>query len=258
MARVVDACGATTSLAVGTGAYGRGLFTTAAAREGDTLLSVPLRRVLCVTTGGSETFIDQLLRNWSADGERLPPDLEAFVRNKKVEPAPRLAAWLLWARQQSPVWRAADELLPDPSFRVQAATESAAETLAAYTSAVADPALAVSPERWAWALSVIASRTFGADAWTRGERQGILGVFVPVADLLNHGVGPNCQFRLRADAGKFEVFARQGIAAGQEVCISYGEDLANDVLMKRYGFSLGPDNPNGDTTPPPRKRVNWI
>ena len=255
MARVIDACGATTSLAVGDGPCGRGLFTTAAAREGDTLLSVPLRHVLCVTTGGSETFIDQLLRNWSTEGACLPPDLEAFVRNKKAEPAPRLAAWLLWARQQSPLWRTADALLPEATFRVEAATETAVQTLAAYTAAVAVP---VSPERWAWALSVISSRTFGADAWTRGERQGILGVFVPVADLINHGVGPNSQFRLRADAGKFEVFARQGIAAGQEVCISYGEDLANDLLLRRYGFSLGADNPNGDSTPQPKKRVNWI
>ena len=60
------------------------------------------------------------------------------------------------------------------------------------------------------------------------------------------GFNPNCEFRLRNEAGSFEVFARRGIAAGEEACISYGEELSNEELQERYGFSLGAANPNGD------------
>jgi hypothetical protein len=47
------------------------------------------------------------------------------------------------------------------------------------------------------------------------------------------------------EAGVFEVFARNGIKAGEEACISYGEDLTNQELADRYGFTV-PGNPNGE------------
>jgi hypothetical protein len=34
--------------------------------------------------------------------------------------------------------------------------------------------------------------------------------------------------------------------AGDEACISYGEDLSNAELRARYGFEV-PGNPNGET-----------
>lgn len=251
--QAIEAAGATTSLVVGEGVNGRGLFTTSAAKEGDLLLRVPLRHALCVTTSGSKAFVENLLRKWREDGTRLPADLEAVVTDTKLPPEPRLAVWLLWARRNSAVWQAADALLPGRSFSVAAAAELAEETLPVLSRG----GLAGDADSWLWALSCIASRTFGADAWTRGERDGLLGLHVPVADLLNHGFEPNCQFRLRADAAQFEVFARRAINEGEEACITYGEDLSNDELLRRYGFTLGTANPNGDVTPPPKKRINW-
>jgi len=59
------------------------------------------------------------------------------------------------------------------------------------------------------------------------------------------GFNPNCEFRLRNEAGVFEVFARNGIKAGDEACISYGESLTNAELSERYGFTLA-NNPNGE------------
>ena len=89
-----------------------------------------------------------------------------------------------------------------------------------------------------------------------------------VAWFASSGFNPNCEFRLRNEAGVFEVFARNNIAAGaalapvqprhsvhdsrsgfcvagDEACISYGEKLSNAELRDRYGFDI-PGNPNGE------------
>jgi hypothetical protein len=142
--------------------------------------------MVIVTTSGSKPFCEQLLKQWRQDGCALPPALVRFVENTAVAPAHRLAAWLLWARNASSVWCLAARLLPEPSFTVPAATAEADSARAAYEATVvaADPALAVTPSDWLWALSCVHSRTFGADAWTRSERDGVLGICAPVADLL--------------------------------------------------------------------------
>ncbi len=258
LAALLESAGASTTLVVGDGPLGRGLFATAPAREGDVLLSVPLRHALVVTTSGSKAFIETHVKQWRLAGLALPPALAVFVQDVRVLPAPRLAAWLLWARTAAPVWQHVDALLPPRGFTVAAATEAAAEAHAAYSAAVkADATLARSAEEFEWALACVASRTFGADAWTRSERDGVLGVMMPAADLLNHRFDPNCQFRLRADAGLFEVVARRNVKPGEEACISYGEELCNDELTQRYGFSAGASNPNGDVKQAPKRRINW-
>ena len=97
--------------------------------------------------------------------------------------------------------------------------------------------------------------------------------------MLRAGFNPNCEFRLRKEAGVFEVFARIGIkagapccraacrvaarltrcgrrllyASGEEACISYGEDLTNQELTDRYGFTLA-NNPNGEAPKPFRDK----
>jgi hypothetical protein len=253
----VAASGSETSLVVGEGALGRGVFTTAPAREGDMLLRVPLRNALCVTTGGSRATVETLLKQAReyapppADGSGglsrggVPRTLEDHLQDRKVAPSARLAAWLLWALGAAPAWRAAAALLPPRDFRVDVAVRETPAAHAAYAAAVkADASLAVTADDFAWALSCVASRTFGADAWTRGDRDGVLGLMVPLADFLNHracllssvvracvrgrctaltscaaacvhaGFNPNCEFRLRNEAGVFEVFARRGISAG--------------------------------------------
>jgi hypothetical protein len=329
-AALVAASGSETSLVVAEGALGRGVFTTAPAREGDLLLRVPLRHALCVTTGGSRATVEALLKQARefapppAGGGLarggVPRALEDHLQDRKVAPAARLAAWLLWALGAAPVWRAAEPLLPPRDFRVDVAVREAPAAHAAYAAAVkADASLAVTVDDFAWALSCVASRTFGADAWTRGDRDGVLGLMVPLADFLNHRARPRrarVRARVRAclprpsradaapacaqgstptassgcatrraclrslrDAASTPVrplrpgrlrrgehggythphaLARTRSSrntrmhacttrsmAGEEACISYGEDLTNGELRERYGFALE-NNPNGE------------
>jgi hypothetical protein len=201
LAGLLAATGAETSLVVGDGPRGRGVFLTAAAKESDVLLRVPLAHVLCVSTAGSRETVEKLLK---AARAAVPPEaggapgrggvpraLEEYLTDRKQAANARLAAWLLWAVRLMPVWRLAAELLPDPDFRVAVATRDAPAYHAAYAKAViTDASLAVTEAQFAWALSCVASRTFGADAWTRGDRDGILGLCVPLADLLNHRARP--------------------------------------------------------------------
>jgi len=262
---------ASCALRLGVGERGRGLFASAAAREGDTLLRVGLRHALVVTTGGSRPLVEALLAARRSEG--LPAELAALLGLHALPAPPRLAAALLWATGRGgaaapaadAVWTAAAALLPPDGFAVEAeaADESAAAEAAALAASHA-PGLAaqlaargVAAAGWRWALACVASRTFGADAWGRtGAKEGLLGAFVPAADLLNHSFDPNCQFRLRADARVFEVFARRPLAAGEEACISYGEGLCNAQLRARYGFDVA-DNPNGEEEKVAKPRINW-
>ena len=213
LAALLAATGAETSLVVGDGPLGRGVFTTHAVKESDLLLRVPLQHVLCVTTAGSRDTVEQQLKalraavppeaGGAAGKGGVPRVMEDYLTNRKQSAPARLAAWLLWATRLSPVWRLAGELLPDQDFRVAVATRDAPELHAAYAKAVSsDPSLTVTEAQFAWALSCVASRTFGADAWTRGDRDGVLGLMVPLADLLNHRARPgegSC-WSARADA----------------------------------------------------------
>ena len=80
------------------------------------------------------------------------------------------------------------------------------------------------------------SRTFGA-------LDGALGLICPVADMMNHRFGPQCNFRLAASGDAFEFYSVGEAAAGEELHISYGEQLTNAELMLTYGFCV-PGNPN--------------
>ena len=46
---------------------------------------------------------------------------------------------------------------------------------------------------------------------------------------------------------------RCGRCSGDEACISYGEDLTNQELSDRYGFTLA-NNPNGEAPKPFRDK----
>ena len=85
-------------------------------------------------------------------------------------------------------------------------------------------------------LARACSRTFGA-------LDGALGLICPVADMMNHRFGPQCNFRLAASGDAFEFFSVGEAAAGEELHISYGEQLTNAELMLTYGFCV-PGNPN--------------
>lgn len=112
-------------------------------------------------------------------------------------------------------------------------------------------------EEWAWALSVVHSRTFGA----AGAAGGIdVRLMVPFIDMLNHGgdvfTAPHGQFSSQApleqivqpsDSVRWDVVkklsgdwimvlsATRDISVGEEVLLSYGEK-ENDDFFVHYGF----------------------
>jgi len=115
-------------------------------------------------------------------------------------------------------------------------------------------------EVFEWALGLVHSRTFA-----NSSKEGGLGVrmLVPFMDLINHagdveqGLPPNtsirgtdnCEWKLRPPAkGEtgwwMELWARQPIAQGEELCFSYGERNNDDFLL-HYGF-VPPRNPHDD------------
>ncbi|KAL4428352.1 hypothetical protein ABPG75_002441 [Micractinium tetrahymenae] len=120
-----------------------------------------------------------------------------------------------------------------------------------------------SAEQWEWALSVVHSRTFGAP----GRRGGVgVRMLVPLIDMLNHAgdyvTSPpgastepavqafdSVRWELRPPAGPegewhMEVAATRGIAAGEELLLSYGE-RSNDDFFLHYGF-VPPRNTHDD------------
>lgn len=108
-----------------------------------------------------------------------------------------------------------------------------------------------SREEWAWALSVVHSRTFGA----AGTGGGInVRLMVPFIDMLNHGgdvfTSPHGQFPSslsESDCVRWDVVkklsgdwimvlsATRDISPGEEVLLSYGEK-ENDDFFVHYGF----------------------
>ena len=97
-------------------------------------------------------------------------------------------------------------------------------------------------------LARACSRTFGA-------LDGALGLICPVADMMNHRFGPQCNFRLAASGDAFEFYSVGEAAAGEELHISYGEQLTNAELMLTYGFACPgiQTRPSAcPSTPPPR------
>ena len=64
-----------------------------------------------------------------------------------------------------------------------------------------------------------------------------LGLIVPVADMMNHGFKPTINFRLAPSGATFEFFAVGQAKKGEELLISYGENLTNRELMLTYGFT---------------------
>ena len=94
------------------------------------------------------------------------------------------------------------------------------------------------PTRQAFVLaaSLLLSRGFS----TLPVAGGIPGspVLAPVLDLLNHSPTPNSAVQLAASgASALECRAVRPIAAGEQVCISYG-DLSDGDLLYTYGFTL--------------------
>ncbi|CAM9302999.1 unnamed protein product [Ectocarpus sp. 4 AP-2014] len=91
-----------------------------------------------------------------------------------------------------------------------------------------------------WAFAMVRSRAFAAD----GDRFA----FVPFLDMANHGFAdPAANFTYisggESQTGVFQLQAIRNISAGEEVTISYGEQLNAEQLMVQYGFPAPPNVP---------------
>ena len=93
--------------------------------------------------------------------------------------------------------------------------------------------------RWAWACSIIMSRTWGRkfvdpvlQNYT-GENVTQVHTLVPAADMPNHGVG---SFEARsAPDGTLVLKASGNLSAGEQIVISYGRKCDAEFLAN-YGF----------------------
>ncbi|CAK0847921.1 unnamed protein product, partial [Prorocentrum cordatum] len=84
------------------------------------------------------------------------------------------------------------------------------------------------------AVRCLLSRVHGTDS--KGGR-----ALVPGGDMFNHHFLHNARWTYQAGPpGFFAVLAAKPIAEGQEVVISYGDDLSNEELMDQYGFTQAP------------------
>ncbi|GIL58138.1 hypothetical protein Vafri_12992 [Volvox africanus] len=86
-----------------------------------------------------------------------------------------------------------------------------------------------------------------------------LALYVPWACLLNHDSIPNSSFEADLGQRRFQVMQRSSgfgllapkpLVPGEELCISYGEDLDNVQLAVKYGFCT-PGNTNDRLPMPP-------
>ncbi|KAG5182481.1 hypothetical protein JKP88DRAFT_319209 [Tribonema minus] len=90
-------------------------------------------------------------------------------------------------------------------------------------------------EEFTWAYAVARSRTFGVDI--KGTQGGVQEALVPFADMFNHWLPCSVATGWSKERGVFSLRARAQIAAGEEICTSYGQRQKRDFLQS-FGFIL--------------------
>lgn len=99
------------------------------------------------------------------------------------------------------------------------------------TQAALPPALRMRLREFVWGHLATSTRTFTFMA--DGESSSAM---VPVAEMFNHSVDPNCDWGGN-HTSRFIVSAGKDIAAGTPLTISYGQ-RGNQHLLKQYGFCI--------------------
>lgn len=235
---LVTALDAHTKLEVGHGSRGRGLFAAADVYAEDTVLSIPLRHVMCVAAKPEKgtRVADSLQRRWTAAHEgKLPWQLAQFLR-VPTDAGTRMAAWLLHAtREVEPYSNKVLPMLPGPEV-VQICEVARLGFNKAHEMYLSElgrvQGLVTDPQAFQWALANVCTRTFTAVADNEE-----LAMYVPLADILNHSKPPNCDFRCNLVDGTFEVIALEDIPKGEEACICYSMDASDAEIFARYGFN---------------------
>ena len=60
---------------------------------------------------------------------------------------------------------------------------------------------------------------------------------VPIADLLNHNINNNAEWRYNKETRYFEIYAIRNITEGEEVSLNYGR-RGNSLNLMNYGFCV--------------------
>jgi hypothetical protein len=207
------------------------------ALPGEVLLSVPIPAAIT-----SEGSLEESL--WSVHmASRFLHALETESIQPWADTLPQHVPlpWLYWP--ESTITELQDPDTVQEALRLRGVFEKAVEMMPEF-----------SPDRVAWALSLVHSRSFLSNGH----------VWVPGIDLCNHSWRPNATVRCVHSPGAaqgggaleeiaplpteqepslFQLIAGEGgIKSGEEICISYGS-WPNDVLLLFFGW-VDDDNPH--------------
>lgn len=250
-------------VAIGHGFRGRGLFASCsfpAFRE-EVVFKVPLTRsALCIPDSTPEAM--EFARALYAES-CLPNPLIEFAVCTETNQAVRLAVLLHWQSRhglqrslnaallpnideytnalllsEDAISELQDTNLQQMIMDLRAEAESWHNELLRNLHLQTQPYLVPELPDFLLALSHVSSRTFSCRIGS-----GRVSLMVPIADLMNHDFDPCCNFTLLVRGKCLEVYTRQATKVGDELCISYGEELDNYQLQTRYGFIV-PGNRN--------------
>mmetsp|Transcript_12989 Transcript_12989/g.16965 ORF Transcript_12989/g.16965 Transcript_12989/m.16965 type:complete len:405 (+) Transcript_12989:119-1333(+) len=237
--------------------------------EGEIILSVPGRLCLWANRDGTiEGLEGQSDATWAVAGD-LRADYPDLLKAQGLTWDLRLAVALLEAsieqRCAGGFWDVYGFLLPAPHtitmpicfpqdligeiqnvFMAKAAGQQNERLASHFPTLVEDgyhPKLQIYkdlgmtstvPNALMWSFALVRSRVFSASS----ERFA----FVPFLDMCNHWVEPNADYKYNEETDSFDLVTLRPMQRGEEVFISYGNNLSNDDLFMRYGFVI-PGNP---------------
>ena len=106
----------------------------------------------------------------------------------------------------------------------------------------------MSEEEFLWAFSTVSARSLVLNNEHLSEMndENAVTMILPLMDMVNHSPEPNCimlPYHDKLSNKSFVVLQSiRPIAEGDQLTISYGNDLANTHLIQKYGF-VTRDNP---------------
>ncbi|KAG5174976.1 hypothetical protein JKP88DRAFT_339699 [Tribonema minus] len=90
-------------------------------------------------------------------------------------------------------------------------------------------------EEFTWAYATVRSRAYSVAV--KGAQGGAQEAMVPFADMFNHRLPCSVATGWSREGGVFSLRARARIAAGEELCVSYGQRQKRDFLLS-FGFTM--------------------
>lgn len=248
---------------IGYGMRGRGVF--ASRKLGltgtETVFDVPLEgSVLCVPDAAPEAVA--FVRKLYAQAD-LPVPLAAFAECTETNQVVRLAVLLQWQLRQSMQGRLYAATLPAKEEYANALLLPPEAILEFQDAKLQQKVMEVRAEAESWHMELLRSSHLqdwphlipelpdfllllthvSTRTFVGRVGKGNVALMVPFGDLINHEFEPCCNFGLLPRKMHFEIYSRRCVSSGEELCISYGEQLTSYELQVRYGFIV-PGNPN--------------